>query len=113
MITCPLKIKVARSCGNQRILPEPRLFNGQQANSQVEHNCRKKPPKGRAACTIDNQIGLPTAPMIFRNSASVNAFKVSVEMFPSAPAESANLAHASSLGNSEIKTASYRPMVKY
>jgi hypothetical protein len=50
---------------------------------------------------------------ILRYSDSVNAFKVSVVTLPSAPIESVNVAPASSLGNSETNTASYRPMVKY
>jgi len=52
-------------------------------------------------------------PTMLRYSASLNAFRVSVVMLPSAPTDSMNLAPASSLGNSEINTASYRPMVKY
>ena len=45
-------------------------------------------------------------PQIFRYSASGNAVNVSVEMFPSAPADNVNFAQASALGNSEIRRAS-------
>jgi hypothetical protein len=50
---------------------------------------------------------------ILRYSVSVKAFRVCVVTLPIDPVDSMNFALASSLGNSEIITASYFPMVKY
>src|SRR5215470_9283408 len=63
----------------------------------------------RRALTIPHR----REPMILRYSASENAFRVSVEIFPSEPSDRVNFAQASSLGNSEIRTASYWPIVRY
>ena len=99
-------------------------FSAVQGSAAVRQNSRwssaraslrpsvagREPEKVIRGLQVRRQDSPPT---MLRYSPSVNALRVSVVTLPSAPADRANFATASSLGNSEIITASYCPMVKY